>query len=153
MFNRKNHDSEGVLIEESWKEDFIGILNDTFKDKKATPQYLFDAYGKVYGDEIVVAACYYNGANMNEIPVSIIVSFEMDEKSKKNIKKIFSDMMDLTGLFFEEFFDNPEFTDYEPEWQHHSFKKNDYYFKVTRENIALSLEAERLLKEDTLNNQ
>lgn len=55
--------------------------------------------------------------------------------------------VDLVGLFFDEIFATEDWSEWEPNWQPVEWKGKNYYYKLTRENVSLSLEADRLLKE------
>jgi hypothetical protein len=54
----------------------------------------------------------------------------------------------VVGLFFDEIFSNEEWDEFEPNWQEVSYKHETYFFKLSRENINLTLEANRLLGPD-----
>ncbi|MDA9793160.1 hypothetical protein N9B72_01120 [Bacteriovoracaceae bacterium] len=148
MFSRKYPNDSGIAVPAEWKEDFIAVLSETFKDHLPSQFHLFDAYGEIHQDEIVIVSCLYDSKNLNNIPITCFISVDLDEKMKKEPKKVLNNMTDLSGLFFEECLKDSEFTDFEPNWQDTKFKNQKYFFKITRENILLSIEASKLLNDD-----
>jgi hypothetical protein len=148
MYARKHHDSEGVELPIDFKVEFESLLEDTFSDKKPNNDYIFEVFGKIYPDEILLMVCFFHADNLGRIPVSCFISADVDENNAQRPHKILSMMVDLTGKFFDEYFAEEEFEDFEPNWQPTEFKNQQFYFKVTRENIALSLQADELLKGD-----
>jgi hypothetical protein len=48
----------------------------------------------------------------------------------------------------DEIFAQEEWSEYEPVWQELNYKKETYFYKVSRENIQLTLEANKLLGDD-----
>lgn len=148
MFSRKNSDKEGMPVPTEWKEEFIAVLLETFKDQLPSDFHTFDAFGEIFENELLVVSCLYDSKNLNSVPVSCFISVDMDDKIKKDPKKTLNDMMDLTGLFFEEYFQDENFSDFEPNWQENTFRKQQYFFKITRENIPLTIEANKLLQDD-----
>lgn len=147
MFSRKNSEKMGTTVPEEWKEEFVAVLTETFQKNIPSEWHKFDAFGEIHNDEIVIVSCLYDSKHLNAVPVSCFISVDVDDKMKKDPKKVLSNMMDLTGLFFEEYFEDKDFSDFEPNWQDTEFKKQKYFFKITRENILLSIEAEKLLND------
>jgi hypothetical protein len=82
-------------------------------------------------------------------PITLFLSSNLEEQ--KDPKKTMNNLFDAVGVFYDSHFANN--TDLESalsdefiyEWQEADFAKQQIYYKVTRENIALSLEAESIL--------
>ena len=61
-------------------------------------------------------------------------------------------MFDCAGVFFDQYFAKEEnideiWDDYNLDWDETEFNKEKLFYKVTRENIGLSMEANALLGE------
>ena len=66
-------------------------------------------------------------------------------KKKDNIKAIIEKIMDSIGIFFDEYFSNSDWNDYISIWTEAESKKVKFYYKISRENIKLSLMADEIL--------
>jgi hypothetical protein len=53
----------------------------------------------------------------------------------------------MAGMFFDEVFATEDWSEWEPNWQEVVWKDKKYFYKMTRENVTLTLEADRLLRE------
>ncbi|MBL7665270.1 MAG: hypothetical protein JNM93_09060 [Bacteriovoracaceae bacterium] len=152
MFSRKEHDiNEGIDIPAEWQEEIVIILNQTFEAECVAQNKSFDLYGKIYNDELLIVASWVDNSDTSVLPVSCFLSVDITKETKTD--KILDVLVDLAGAFFDEYFSNKDWDDFEPNWQETKHKKDVIYYKVTRENVALSLEAENILKEDIRKNQ
>jgi hypothetical protein len=153
MITRKEQKSEGTPIPVEWVEEFLKTLEDNFNDKKKSEEYTFDAFGKIYENELLLISCFYNTKDLNQIPISCHLSADLTEKVKKDPKKILTQLTDLMGLFYDDYFATEDFSDWEPEWQNidlnSSKNKFDVFFRITRENIILTVQADKILKNDS----
>lgn len=148
MFARKEKNTQGVNIPDEFKLQFETTLEQTFGMKKESEGQIFEVFGKIFEDELLLMVCLSDFEQRHLIPVSLFLSFELDEKSKKGPNIILDEMVDLTGNFFDEYFATTEFNDWEPNWQVTEYNKKKYFFKVTRENVSLSLQADALLEQE-----
>ncbi len=147
MFSRKHQDEMGTELPTTWLNQISSTLNDFFAEKLAEHDY-FDCHAEIFSDELILIVSKTNTQNRG-LPISLFLSLDLSPELFQNIKKIkplVDEMVDLCGYFFEETFEDQEWEDYQPNWQEYKHKKNQYYYKITRESIELSLEASRLLK-------
>ena len=49
------------------------------------------------------------------------------------------------GVFLDDFFQNEEWEDYFQKWESEKFKDFELHYRITRENVILSLKAEPYL--------
>ena len=80
----------------------------------------------------------------------MFVSSDLDEKT--DTSKIMDTMFDSAGVFFDSYFAREEEIDeiwdeYVLDWEESEFGSDKIFYKVTRENVGLSMEADRLLGE------
>ncbi len=152
MFSRKNYAvDEGGNIPDEWKAKVAALLNQNFKEHCETQKKSFDVFGKIYVDELVIVVSWLEDSDFNQAPISLFLSADIFEQ--KNTEEALKHLVDISGLFFDEFFSADNWDGYEPNWKETSYKKNDYYYKITRENVALTMEADKLLKENNQKNQ
>lgn len=142
MFSRKNQESPGKAIPLEWQKDVQKLLETTFSVELGKIPYYFDTYGKIYQDELLMVASLTPN-NPNFGPVSCFVS--IDNPTEKTVKKFLDLMVDFIGDFFETYFQSEDWNDYAPRWQEIEYNGEDIHYKVTRENLSLSMKAEELL--------
>lgn len=143
MFSRKNQETEATLVPNQWLEDVLGLLHQTYKKERG--QRFFEAYGEIYSNELVLIVSLLP-EQIGEASLSLYLSTDLTQKDLP--LELLKSMLDLSGNFLDDYFQDDQWSEWEPNWQKTQYKKRDYFYKVTRENISLTLEAERLLKED-----
>lgn len=146
---RKSTSRTGKNVPQDWSEGLAVLLNDTYKTQcKADGRY-FDVYGQIFQDELLVIVSYLSEKDQSIAPIACFLSCEPTQMdTEKKVKDTQSDFMDLAGLFFDEIFASDDWSEFEPLWQEVKYKNETYHYKLTRENINLTLEANRLLGDD-----
>jgi hypothetical protein len=120
-------------------------FNETFPismEKKS-----FQTYGHIFSDEILLIVTLISTDN-SQSPVSLFISKDLPELAENNFKdakKIIHNMVDMAGIFFDEVLSEQDWDAFTLNWTLESYKSEDYYCKSTRENIELTLEANKLL--------
>jgi hypothetical protein len=149
MFSRLEHESLPVLFPKDWAEGLKQILLNIYGDKCIKDEKTFEIYGFSYPSEVLMIVSFV-GLDKFTTPVTLFLSANLNEKSKTD--EMINDMFDSVGVFFDAYFSKSEdkdeiWDDYVHEWEETEFAKLKFYYKVTRENIGLSMEADRLLGE------
>jgi hypothetical protein len=54
--------------------------------------------------------------------------------------------IEMAGQFSDEIFADSIWDEWEPNWQEVEYQGKTFHYKLSRENIAMTLEADRLLK-------
>lgn len=149
MFSRLDHDIPAVLFPKDWAEGLKQILLNIYGDKCLKDDKTFEVYGFSYPNEVIMIVSYA-GLDKFVAPVSLFLSSELSETTKTDA--VINDMFDSVGVFFDAFFANEEnseeiWDDYVLDWEETEFNKQNFFYKVTRENIALTMEANLLLGE------
>lgn len=149
MFSRLNHDIPAVLFPKDWAEGLKQILLNIYGDKCIKDEKTFEVYGFSYPSEVLMVVSY-TGLDKFVAPVSIFLSADLNESTKTDA--VINDMFDSVGIFFDAFFAKDEtsdeiWDDYVLDWEETEFNKQNFFYKVTRENIALTMEANLLLGE------
>jgi hypothetical protein len=146
MFARKPTSKNGKHIPQEWPESLARLLNDTYKKECSAAGKYFDIHGLIYPEEFLVTVSYLSEKDESLAPISLFLSCDMDEmNSEEKVKETQKNYIDLVGLFFDEIFSDEEWSDFEPNWQEVTHKSKNYFYKITRENIALTIEANKLL--------
>lgn len=147
MFSRLDHDIAAVLFPKDWAEGLKQILLNIYGDKCLKQDKTFEVYGFSYPNEVLMIVSFV-GMDKFVAPVTLSLSAGLDEKTKTDA--IINDMFDSVGVFFDSYFATEEredeiWDDYVLDWQETEFNKHQFFYKVTRENIGLSIEADLLL--------
>lgn len=151
MLARNRSSKIGKPIPTDWLESLNRLLNDTYKSEcKQTGRY-FDVFGEIYETELLVVISYLSEKDEYLSPITLFLSAEPDQiASESKIKETQKNFIDLAGLFFDEILANEEWDEFEPNWQEVTHHNQNYFYKITRENVNLTLEANQWLGKEFL---
>lgn len=147
MFSRLDHDTPAVLFPKDWAEGLKQILLNIYGDKCLKADKTFEVFGFSYPNEVLLIVSYV-GLDKFETPVTLFLSSDLT--STTDTDKIMDNMFDSAGIFFDTYFATEEnideiWDDYVLDWSESEFGKSKIFYKITRENVGLSMEADRLL--------
>lgn len=155
MFSRKSNAKDPKNFPADWIEGFSRLLNSTYKADCTKNQRYFDVFGQIYPEELLVVISYLSDTDPSITPITLFLSCEtaqMDTEEK--VKATQQNFIDLSGLFFDEILKKDEdVVEFEPNWQEVTHNKETYFYKITRENIILTLKANELLGPDFFNEE
>jgi hypothetical protein len=63
------------------------------------------------------------------------------------VKTTQNNFVAIAGMFFDEIFADENWSEWEPNWQEVEWQNKKYWYKITRENVSLTLAADQLLKD------
>jgi hypothetical protein len=87
-----------------------------------------------------------NQEQLEVAPVSYIMSMDLDEKNQ-DPEKYLDTLIDSMGVFFDSYFADADWNDYISNWTEATYKDLKFFYKVSRENVALTIQAEALLNQ------
>ncbi len=149
MLARKSTWKSGKGASPDWLEGLGRLLNETYKSQCDQNGRYLDVYGQVYPSELLLVVTYLSEKEPTDTPISCFLSCEPEQiADEKSLIETQKNYIDLVGLFFDEIFAQEDWDEFEPSWQEVSYKNQTYYYKISRENIALTLKANELLGED-----
>jgi hypothetical protein len=149
MLARSKKSKQGKVIPQDWSESLARLLNETYKREAKSEGRYFDVYGQIYSGELLVVVSWLSEKDEYLAPVTLFLSCDPDQmNSEKKVKETQENFIELVGLFFDEIFADKEWNEFEPVWQEVTHKNQNYWYKITRENINATLEANKLLGED-----
>jgi len=153
MFARNNSSKNPESFPADWIEAFSRLLNSTYKSDCTKNKRYFDVFGQIHPEELLVVISYLSELDESITPVTLFLSCDKDQMdTEEKVKKTQKNFIDLAGLFFDEVLSKgEEAIDFEPTWQEVKHNNETYFYKLTRENIALSLKANELLGDDFSN--
>lgn len=146
-FNKE--ESTRTQLPNEWTDQLVKVLHEAYANEVKAKNSLFDVYGEIYEDEFVVIASFMSHSDPASVPISVFISHDVIS-DEKNFKKSLKDLIDLFGLIFDDIFSTADWADYNSNWTENKFKGSQFYYKITRENISLTLQAEEILKKGDL---
>jgi hypothetical protein len=154
MFSRLNPLVEGFPLPSEILLELEGLFGSVYANECKKQGRRIHFYGELYDTEMVLILTLLNSKDpMGLAPVTFFISTIInDVKTLKNQTTI-SVISDLFGVLIENFFrnydqnndqDNEDF--YLVDWLSSAQGKFEFFYKTTRENILLTIEANKILK-------
>nr|BDT29494.1 hypothetical protein BHI3_29600 [Bacteriovorax sp. HI3] len=149
MFSRLDHDIKAVLFPKEWADGLKQILLNIYGDKCLKDEKTFEVFGFSYPNEALLVISYV-GLDKFETPTTLFLSSDLNEKT--DASKIMDSMFDAAGVFFDQFFAHEDTEDeiwdeYILDWDEAEFGNEKFFYRVTRENVGLTMQADMLLGE------
>jgi hypothetical protein len=144
MLSRKDRTEKAREIPLEWLEQAKKVLSENYLEFIKDSDFSFQTFGEIYPDECCLALCLVNRVTENS--VSLILSLDID--SNKFEASDLNNLLDASSLFFDQYFNTKDWDEYEPSWGEEEFKNKKFFSKVSRENIGLTLQAEKLLAQE-----
>jgi hypothetical protein len=146
MFARKSSSKNGKSIPEDWLLSLSILLNETYQDECEKHHRTFDVYGQIYKEELLLVVSWLSEKDEYIAPVTCFLSCEPEQMNdEKKVKSTQLNFIDVIGIFFDQIFATDDWNEFEPTWQEVNYKQENYFFKLSRENVNLTLEANKLL--------
>lgn len=139
--------SLGKSLPDEWSESVTKILTEAYHEQSESDNCFFDVYGRIFEKEFVVAVSYVKHDQLEASPVTLFVTHDVLENSKK-FKKTLEDLVDYVGLVFDDIFGQDDWSEYNANWTENGYKGHEFAYKITRENISLTLQAEEILNKN-----
>ena len=143
IFSRKEREAIGANLPEKWVESVVELLNTTYEAQLSQYQK-FQVYGFTYTDEVFLGISL-TSEKSEHLPVTYCISSDLTKE--QNQEKVLKELVDSIGLFFDGYFEDTDSLEYQSRWELADLKKTSFYYKITREDLALSLVAEKLLNQ------
>ncbi|AUN99323.1 hypothetical protein DOM21_04355 [Bacteriovorax stolpii] len=149
MFSRLDHDIKAVLFPKEWADGLKQILLNIYGDKCLKDEKTFEVFGFSYPNEALLVISYV-GLDKFKTPVTLFLSSDLNEKTDTD--KVMDRMFDGAGVFFDQFFAHEDTEDeiwdeYILDWDEAEFGNEKFFYRVTRENVGLTMQADMLLGE------
>lgn len=149
MLARNKTSKNGKVLPQDWSESLARLLNETYATECKQNGRYFDVYGQIYPSELLLIVSYLSEKDEYIAPITLFLSSDPDQiANEEKVKETQNAFIEVAGLFFDEIFGDDEWDKFEPGWQEVTHKHQNYWYKITRENINATLEANKLLGED-----
>jgi len=143
--------SSAKKLPTDWIEEFVRILSHSYATQAEKDNSFFDVHGLLFDEEVVVIISYVHHNDHLKAPISIFISHDITGDIKA-MSKTLDDLVDLSGLMFDDIFSKDDWNEFVPNWTENKFKTSNYHYKITRENFSLTLQAEEILKDSDILN-
>ncbi len=153
MFSRKNNNTNLKQLPQEWQSSFVAVLEEAYKKELKALNASFFVFGQVFKEELLLIASFmYN--DITKSPITVLISSDLNEnQNEKTIKSLFNSIVDLSGSIFDEILGQSDWSDYSTFWDSTVQNKSKLYYKITRENMLLTVQADTLLNDDQKGNE
>jgi hypothetical protein len=144
MLSRKEQNQSGIHLPTKWQDEVRELLHSIYVEQLSSNNKDFEVFGQTFPNELFVAVSLIDPNDELGIPVTYMISADLDEKIKA--EKILNNVVDSVGLFFDLYFADKNWNDYETTWQSAESKGLKFFYNISRENVGLTLQANSLLE-------
>lgn len=145
MLARKNQDLTGTEMPRPWIDKALEVLTSVYTNELDKTNKKFTIYGVAYSDELLLTIGLLSNNNQNMNTMTLSLSADLENNNEKEMGNLLNNLIDSAGIFFDQFFATPDWNDFDLRWNSFKFKSKTYYYSTSRENIALTLQANQLL--------
>ncbi len=145
MYSRIETEAEPIFLPDDWCTDVNSLLRSLYGQELIDHNFTLQVYGLTYPTEVVLMVSLVNPEDQSSGAITYMASAELAEKGDP--KKMLDTLVDSVGGFFDHAFSDLENLEYLALWTEAKIKDTAFHYMVTRENVALSLEATKLLRE------
>ena len=146
MLSRKDQNDKGIALPKTWCEEVEYSLNNVYEDQKSKLNKSFFVCGKTFPNELLIGVSFLNEDDDSAQSLTVIISADIkkDDAQEDLLKAV----LDSFGILFDEIFSVNDWNDYHLVWKKFENNKKEFHFQISRENLKLSLMADKILNED-----
>jgi len=145
LLARKDQTKPGILLPDKWRDKVESVLYSVYQAQCDQAEKKFQVHGLTYPDELYLAVGILNPEKLEEAPATYIASLDLEKD--QDPEKFLDTLIDSLGVFFDSYFKDTDWNDYVANWTEASYKDLKFFYKISRENVALSIQAEILLNQ------
>ncbi len=134
-----------IDLPNEWADSVLELLQDTYRNELVDAGKVFEVYGKLYKGEVLVIASLVDTSNQAAAATTYFASMDLADDADHT--KLLESLVDSVGAFFDTFFADENWDDYQDMWKEEEFKGHKIFCKVSRENVGLTIQADRLLNQ------
>lgn len=145
---RKPQSQNPIELPLTWRESVQETLSQTFYDECDAQGLSFDVLGATFPDELLLCLSLVQADRPEIAPCTLMLSADIEKNTAP--EKLLKTLIDQSGVFFENFFQTSEEDKhelYQARWLDEKHGDQFFYSKVSRENVRLTLEANKWLEE------
>ena len=129
-----------------WMDKFQLVIQEQYSSDLTSTHKKFDLFTELYPNEICLGLCLASTAASPQLPTTYIISADL----AANIDPVglMDKIVDSAEIFFDQFFANETAVEYTVTWQAGELRGLKFYYKISREHLALTHKANALLGDD-----
>lgn len=147
-FARYEQTEVPYIFPESWSRPLEELLAQVYSKQCKQAGRGFKTYAASFPGELLVIVSWMSLERIESAPITLLLSMDLTEQTAQEEK--LKRLVDCVGLFFDELIESDLMEEelfYEPMWVEKVERDLTFFYKISRENIALTLEANKLLGE------
>ena len=125
------------------------LINETFEKSLNNKGLELETYGELYENEIILIFSLVQTKDKSLNTISLFISDDLTPETK--IEKKINYLINSSSEFFE-ILTSSSISDtdqiYSPRWQKTELEGDNFFYKISRENIKLTIEANKLLEKN-----
>ena len=150
MFSRNNQQLKTPSpIPSEVLKSINSLINETFEKSLMNKGLELETYGEIYENEIILIFSLVQTKDKSLNTISLFISDDLTPETK--IEKKINYLINSSSEFFE-ILTNSSTSDtneiYSPRWQKTELEGDNFFYKISRENIKLTIEANKLLEKN-----
>ncbi len=149
MFFRKYEEIMGIHYPKEWRDQTAISFGAYFENHPIQNDHTFEAFGFHHLDETVIIISLVPFSEISS-PISLFISKDLNEKernSEREFNKAKDSILDVVGMIMKDLLDDFDNFQYILNWTEYEFRKEKFFYKLTRENIDLTIKTEEILSE------
>lgn len=146
FFSRLNENKPGTDLPKNWLENISLLINDTYPELFKLDKSC-QVWAELFDKELLIILSLFD-KNRSMAPTTISISSDLLKNSEKELKRVLDKSVETLGMIVESYLaslEQDELWDYTPEWTEEKKNKFTFFYRVTREDIELTLKANQLL--------
>ena len=145
MLSRKRKEKATYSFPEVWTDQLTAALENLFEQELKEHLKEFAIFAEAYPDEVTLIVSLLDKKDPNASPVTLFLSNDLSAKDEP--EALLNTMVDTVGIIFNQYFASPDEIDFFDDWNIIEMKKLKGHYKLNRENVGLTLMANKLLEE------
>ncbi|MBF0207051.1 MAG: hypothetical protein HQK53_09195 [Oligoflexia bacterium] len=163
MLSRKKHSVEGRNLSPVWIDKLETILNQVYKKDLGPKSLKLDVYAQHFPEELLLITSLTSMHEHVTTALSCFVSVDLDPSTQTpgaetisdssdlhNFERYLNNLLDASGIFWDQHFANIASAangpvEFNTDWEEFNYNGLSLHYKISRENIGLSLAADRLI--------
>jgi len=142
---RKHQEEKGASIPQEWTQKVEDVLTSAYEKEIQEKKRKFEVFGSLFTDELLLVVSFVDSSDMTSLPVSCFLSMDINDKS--DIKKLLDYLVNVSGMVFDYLFAQESLEEYGENWAEEKLNNEIVFYKISRENVAITLEADKWLEQ------
>lgn len=146
-FARKEQHEHEIMLPDSWAQAVRETLQEVYHQECLQKGLVFDVLGATFPNELIIGITLIHPHQLTSAPYTFLISADLNDGNAAD--KMLKTLIDQSAHFFDLLFKSEDPDElYEANWSEAEGSPVPFYYKVSRENLRLTLEANKILGDD-----